>query len=112
MIVHTIVTNAKKAYTRRDKHKCPLECLSCFTFIKGKKCEGPCEGKEIMVKSVTENFTVKNVLTITLRIDPSLKISLTSFVNLLKSARIITGKYVKTHKCGYRECTNCARKRR
>ena len=49
----------KKTYTKRDKHKCPSKRLSCFTFIKGKKCE-------VMkfVKSVTENFTVKNVLRI------------------------------------------------
>ena len=29
----------KKAYTKRDKHKCPLKCLSCFTYAKDKKCE-------------------------------------------------------------------------
>ena len=30
----------KKAYTKRDKHKCPSKCLSCFTYAKDKKCEG------------------------------------------------------------------------
>ena len=33
----------KKAYTKRDKHKCPSKCLSCFTFMKGKKCCGRSE---------------------------------------------------------------------
>ena len=30
----------KKAYTKRDKHKCSSKCLSCFTYAKDKKCEG------------------------------------------------------------------------
>ena len=30
----------KKAYTKRDKHKCPSKCLSCFTYVKDKKCDG------------------------------------------------------------------------
>ena len=30
----------KKAYTKRDKHKCPSKCLSCFTYAKDIKCEG------------------------------------------------------------------------
>ena len=30
----------KKAYTKRDKHKCPSKCLSCSTYAKDKKCEG------------------------------------------------------------------------
>ena len=30
----------KKAYTKRDKHKCLSKCLSCFTYAKDKKCEG------------------------------------------------------------------------
>ena len=30
----------KKAYTKRDKHKCPSKCLSCFTYNKDTKCEG------------------------------------------------------------------------
>ena len=30
----------KKAYTKRDKHKCPSKCLSCFTYNKATKCEG------------------------------------------------------------------------
>ena len=29
----------KKAYTKRDKHKCPSKCLSCFTYAKDKRCE-------------------------------------------------------------------------
>ena len=30
----------KKAYTKRDKHKCSSKCLSCFTYAKDKKCDG------------------------------------------------------------------------
>ena len=30
----------KKAYTKRDKHKCPSKCLSCFTHAKDRKCGG------------------------------------------------------------------------
>ena len=30
----------KKAYTKRDKHKCPSKCLSCFTYAKERKCNG------------------------------------------------------------------------
>ena len=30
----------KKAYTKRDKHRCPSKCISCFTYAKDKKSEG------------------------------------------------------------------------
>ena len=42
----------KKAYTKRDKHMCPSECLSCFTYAKDKKCEG----KEIICKKCNRKF--------------------------------------------------------
>ena len=32
--------NVKKTYSKKDKHKCPFKCLSCFTYMKRKKCEG------------------------------------------------------------------------
>ena len=59
----------KKAYTKRDKHKCPSKCLSCFTYMKDTKCEG----KEIICKSATENSSVRGALRITLKIDPRLR---------------------------------------
>ena len=42
----------KKAYTKRDKHKCPSECLSCFTYTKDTKCEG----KEIICEKCNRKF--------------------------------------------------------
>ena len=45
----------KKSYTRRDKHKCPTECLSCF------KSNSKCKGPEIMCKDCNRVFHGKNV---------------------------------------------------
>ena len=42
----------KKAYTKRDKHKCPSKCLSCFTYVKDKKCEG----NEIICEKCNRKF--------------------------------------------------------
>ena len=42
----------KKAYTKRDKHKCPSKCLSCFTYTKDTKCEG----KEIICEKCNRKF--------------------------------------------------------
>ena len=42
----------KKAYTKRDKHKCPSKCLSCFTYMKDTKCEG----KEIICEKCNRKF--------------------------------------------------------
>ena len=42
----------KKAYTKRDKHKCPSKCLSCFTYAKDKKCEG----NEIICEKCNRKF--------------------------------------------------------
>ena len=42
----------KKAHTKRDKHKCPSKCLSCFTHMKDIKCEG----KEIVCGKCNKKF--------------------------------------------------------
>ena len=42
----------RKAYTKRDKHKCPSKCLSCFTYAKDKKCEG----NEIICEKCNRKF--------------------------------------------------------
>ena len=42
----------KKAYTKRDKHKCPSECLTCFTYAKERKCDG----KEIVCEKCNRKF--------------------------------------------------------
>ena len=42
----------KKAYTERDKHKCPSKCLSCFTYTKDNKCES----NEIICEKCNRKF--------------------------------------------------------
>ena len=56
----------KKAYTKRDKHKCPSKCLPCFTYTKDKKCER----NEIICEKCNRKFLARGVLRITLKIDP------------------------------------------
>ena len=60
----------KKAYTKRDKHKCPSKCLSCFTYAKDKKCNG----KEIVCQSAAGSSLARGVLRITLKIDLRLRV--------------------------------------
>ena len=105
----------KKAYTKRDKHMCPSKCLSCFTYAKDKKCEG----KEIICKKRNRKFFGKRCFKNHLknRSKASMKgegkqAKLTDIVcdtvkKCLNCNRIITGKYVNNHKCGYTECNNC-----
>ena len=107
----------KKAYIKRDKHKCPSKCLSCFTYTKDTKCEG----KEIICEKCNRKFfgmrCFKNHLKN--RSKASMKgegkqAKLTDIVcDTVKKcndcSRIITGKYVNSHRCGYSECTNCGK---
>ena len=94
---------------------CPSKCLSCFTYAKDKKCEG----KEIICKKCNRNFFSKRCFKNHLknRSKASAKgegkrAKLTDIVcdtvkKCLNCHRIITGKYVNNHKCGYTECNNC-----
>ena len=59
----------KKAYTKRDKHKCPSKCLSCFTY----------EGKEIVCDKCNSKFFGK-------KINPRLRVKQILFVILSRSA--------------------------
>ena len=105
----------KKAYTKRDKHKCPSKCLSCFTYAKDRKCEG----NEIVCEKCNRKFFGKRCFKNHLknRTKASTKgegkqAKLTDIVcNTVKKCldcnRIITGKYVNCYKCGYSECNNC-----
>ena len=105
----------KKAYTKRDKHKGPSKCLSCFTYAKNIKCEG----KEIVCDKCNRKFFGKRCFKNHLknRFKASTKgegkqAKLTDIVcNTVKKCldcnRIIRGKYVNNHKCGYTECNNC-----
>ena len=99
----------KKSYTRRDKHKCPSKCLSCFANIKGKKCEG----KEINCEKCNRKFygekCFKNHLKNRSKKENKSDSVCQSVKKCSKCERIITGKYVNDHKCGYRECTNCGK---
>ena len=97
----------KKAYTKRDKHKCPSKCLSCFTYKKDTKCEG----KEIVCKKCNRKFfgnrCFKSHLKNRSKVVGKTDIVCDTVKKCLDCSRIITGNYVNNHKCGYSECTNC-----
>ena len=97
----------KKAYSKRDKHKCPSECLPCFTYAKDKKCEG----KEIICKRCNRKFfgkrCFKNHLKNRSKVEGKTDIVCDTVKKCLDCNRIITGKFVNNHKCGYTECNNC-----
>ena len=99
----------KKAYTKRDKHKCPSKCLSCFTYTKDTKCEG----KEIICKKCNRKFfgkrCFKNHLKNRSKVDDKTDIVCNAVKKCNDCLRIITGKYVNCHKCGYSECNNCGK---
>ena len=99
----------KKAYTKRDKHKCPSKCLSCFTYNKDTKCDG----KEIICKKCNRKFfgnrCFKNHLKNRSNGEGKMDIVCDAVKKCLDCNRIITGKYVNSHKCGYSECTNCGK---
>ena len=99
----------KKAYTKRDKHKCPSKCLSCFTYTKDTKCEG----KEIICKKCNRKFfgkrCFKNHLKNRSEIEGKTDIVCDTVKKCNDCSRIITGKYVNSHRCGYSECTNCGK---
>ena len=99
----------KKTYTKRDKHKCPSKCLSCFTYSKDTKCEG----KEIVCDKCNRKFfgkrCFKNHLKNRSKVEGKTDILCNTVKKCNDCSRIITGKYVDCHKCGYSECTNCGK---
>ena len=99
----------KKAYTKRDRHKCPSECLSCFTYAKDRKCEG----KEITCEKCNKKFfgkrCFKNHLKNLSKVEGKTDIVCDTVKKCNDCSRIITGKYVNCRKCGYSECTNCGK---
>ena len=82
----------KKAYTKRDKHKCPSKCLSCFTYAKDKKCEG----NEIICEKCNRKFFGNRCFKNHFKTD----IICNTVKKCLDCNRIVTGKYVNSHKCG------------
>ena len=99
----------KKAYTKRDKHKCPSKCLYCFTHAKDEKCEG----NEIICKKCNRKFfgkrCFKNRLKNRSKVEGKTDIICDTVKKCLDCNRIITGKYVNNHRCGFVECNNCLR---
>ena len=87
----------KKAYTKRDKHKCPSKCLSCFTYTKDTKCEG----KEIICEKCNRKFfgkrCFKNHLKNRSKIEGTTDIVCDTVKKCNDCSRIITGKYVDFH---------------
>ena len=101
--------DCNKAYTKRDKHKCPSKCLYCFTFSK----DGKCEGQEIACKKCNRKFLGKKCFRNHLKNRSKAENKTDTICNSVKKcldcSRIITGKYVDSHKCGYCECNNCGK---
>ena len=99
--------DCKKTYTKKNKHKCPSKCLSCFTYNKDIKCDG----KEIVCKKCNRKFfgvtCFKNHLKNRSNDDNKKDIVCDTVKKCLDCNRIITGKYITIHKCGYSECNNC-----
>ena len=97
----------KKAYTKRDEHKCLSKCLSCFTYAKDKKCEG----NEITCSKCNRKFFgkryFKNHLNNRSKVEGKTDIICDTVKKCNDCSQIITGKFIKVHKCGYSECTNC-----
>ena len=97
----------KKTYTKRDKHMCPSKCLSCFTYAKERKCDG----KEIVCEKCNRKFfgkrCFKNHLKNRTKVEGKTDVVCNTVKKCLDCNRIITGKYVNSHKCGYSECNNC-----
>ena len=97
----------KKVYTKRDKHKCPSKCLSCFTYAKDRKCES----NEITCSKCNRKFfgnrCFKNHLKNRSKVEGKTDIVCDTVKKCLDCNRIITGKYGNYHKCDYSECNNC-----
>ena len=86
----------KKAYTKRDKHKCPSMCLSCFTYAKDKKYEG----NEIICEKCNRKFfskmCFKNHLKNRSKVEGKTDIVCDTVKKCNDCSRIITGNYKET----------------
>ena len=99
----------KKAYTKRDKHKCPSKCLSCFVYSKGEKCSGDF----IVCDKCNRTFLGRKCFNNHLKNRSKVENKTDTVCNAVKKCidckRLITGKYVNSHKCGFSECSNCGK---
>ena len=97
----------KKGYIKGDKHKCPSKCLSCFTCTKNKKCEGD----EIICKTCNRKFfgkrCFKNHLKSRSKVEGKTDIVCDTVKQCNDYLLIITGKFIKEHKCSHSVCNNC-----
>ena len=98
--------SCKKAYTRRDKHKCPQICLSCFKYFPdGNKCNGkdvdcPKCNRVFHGNSCFKNHTSN-------RSKDCNDSVCNSVAKCLKCKQIILKPYIEIHKCGFKMCNNC-----
>ena len=89
----------KKGYTRRDKHRCPLKCLSCF------KTEQH-NGETVVCGQCNRTFFGKKCYDEHLR-NRSKGEKRSVVCELVQKCleRVVSG--LKEHKCGYATCSNC-----
>ena len=100
--------SCKKAYTRRDKHKCPQKCLSCFKYFPdGNKCDGKAVYCKHCNRVFHGNSCFKNHTSNRSKDGDDSVCS--SVAKCLKCNQIILKPYIKIHKCGHKMCNNCNR---
>ena len=96
----------KKGYTKGDKHKCPSKCQSCLACKKDKKYEGD----EIICKKCSRKFFGKRCFKNHLKSRSKVEGKTDNVCDTVKQCNdyslIITGKFIKEHKCGYSKCEN------
>ena len=92
----------KKSYTHRDKHKCPKKCLSCFSYDSG------CKGPEITCNNCNRTFLGQKCFDKHKQNrskDDKPDIICNVVQKCLKCKKTVTN--LKTHVCGFSECSNC-----
>ena len=98
--------SCKKAYTKRDKHKCPQKCLSCFKYFPdGNKCDD----KDIECQKCNRVFHGNSCFknhTSNRSKDVNDSVC-NSVAKCLKCKQIILKPYIEIHKCGFKMCYNC-----
>ena len=100
--------SCKKAYTRRDKHKCPQKSLSCFEYFPdGNKCDGKAVYCKHCNRVFHGNSCFKNHTSNRSKDGDDSVCS--SVAKCLKCNQIILKPYIKIHKCGHKMCNNCNR---
>ena len=98
--------SCKKAYTRRDKHKCPQKCLSCFKYFPdGNKCDDKDVECQKCNRVFHGNSCFKNHTSN--RSKDSNDSVCNSVAKCLKCKQIILKPYIEIHKCGFKMCNNC-----